>query len=42
MSFNKDTYLIFEKYTLMHEKVGVENVLNLLQNKNEKIANVMH
>jgi len=38
MSFNKDTYLIFEKYTLMHEKVGVENVLNLLQNKNEKIA----
>jgi len=38
MPFGRDHQLIFEKYLTLTEKVTLENILNLLQNKNEKIA----
>lgn len=38
MSLSRDTHLIFEKYVTLTEKVTVENILKVLDNKNEKIA----
>lgn len=38
MPFNRDQHIIFEKYLTLTEKVSLDGILNLLQNKNEKIA----
>lgn len=38
MPFARDSHLIFEKYVTITEKVTVENVLKLLDTKNDKIA----
>jgi len=38
MSLSRDTHLIFEKYVTLTERVTVENILKVLDNKNEKVA----
>jgi len=38
MPFTRDNHLIFEKYVSLNEKVTVETILNILDNKNDKIA----
>lgn len=38
MPFNHDSHIIFEKYVSITEKVTLENIMDLLQKKNEKVA----
>lgn len=38
MPFNRDTHVLFEKYVSINEKVTIDNILDLLDKKNEKVA----